>query len=62
MVEVCTAFDTAGTCTASAWMPYTGNAWPTLSIADAQTLGLAIAGLWAVAFGIRMMKKVLQEA
>lgn len=62
MVEVCTAFDSAGTCTASAWMPYTPGGIPPLSLDDAQTLGLAIAGLWAVAFGIRMMKKVLQEA
>jgi hypothetical protein len=61
-VAVCTAFDEAQACTETVWMPYASGAVPSLSIAAAQDLGLAIAGLWAIAWGIRMVKRVLNEA
>lgn len=44
--------------------PYFGevpSSMPSLSISDAQAIGLAIALLWAVAFGIRMLKRALMQ-
>lgn len=37
------------------------SALPTMSLADAQAIGLQIAVLWAAAYGIRMMKRALNE-
>jgi hypothetical protein len=54
-------FDAAtGTCAA----PFYGDApsaIPTLSIADAMQIGLAIALLWGIAYGFRMVKRLLTE-
>lgn len=63
MVEVCTEFDSTDptVCTASTWMPYSGGALPTLSIEDAQQIGLAFALLWATAYCIKLLKKVLTQ-
>lgn len=61
-VPVCTAFNEAQECTSTVWMPYASGAVPSLSIEAAQDLGLAIALLWGVAWGIRMVKRVLNEA
>lgn len=47
-----------GTCAA----PYFGDApsvFPTLSIADAQEVGIAIVWLWGIAFGLRAIRKFL---
>jgi hypothetical protein len=48
------------TCAAPIWTPE-ASALPTMSIADAQQIGMAIALLWAVAWGIRMVKRTLNE-
>jgi hypothetical protein len=54
-------FDAAtGTCSAPFYSLPEGMV-PTLSMADGQEIGMAIALLWGAAFGIRMMKRVLQE-
>lgn len=52
---------TAGVCTATAWVPAPG-AFPVLTVADAQGIALSIGLLWGVAFGLRMVRKVLQES
>jgi hypothetical protein len=63
LVVLCNASDydtTTGTCAA----PYYGDppsAIPALSIADAQTIGMECALLWATAWSIRMCKRALKE-
>lgn len=52
---------TDGVCTATAWVPPPAML-PVLSIADAQSLALSIAILWAAAFVARMVRKVVQES
>lgn len=62
-VQSCAAenFDTATmTCAVPVWTPQVASL-PTLSIADAQSIGMAMALLLATAFGIRIAKKALQE-
>ena len=54
-------FDAAtGTCAAPIWDADV-SAIPTLSIADAQAIGLSFAGLFAVAFVFRLMRKALHQ-
>jgi hypothetical protein len=48
------------TCSVPIWTPETSSL-PTMSIADAQSIGTAIALLWATAWAFRMCKKALQE-
>lgn len=60
-VEICTEF-TESACTETAWVPYVSGVVPSLSIADAEQIGAAIALLWAGAWVIRMLKKVLNES
>lgn len=60
-VEVCTAFDAGGLCTATAWLPYQNGVLPTLSIEAAQSIGMSIALLWAGAWVIRVLKKLLTQ-
>lgn len=62
-VDVCTEFDTDGvTCLVHAWMPYSSGAFPALSTADAAQIGIAIAVLWAIAFGLRQCRKLLEQS
>lgn len=52
--------EVSGTCAA----PYFGDApsvFPTLSIADAKAVGVEIAVLWAIAFGFRQLRNLLQR-
>jgi hypothetical protein len=37
------------------------SALPTLTIADANAIGLAVAMLWGLAFSFRMFKKAINE-
>lgn len=54
-------FDTATyTCAQPIWIPQP-SIIPELTIADAQTIGLAVAGLWAVAFVFRLIRKLLNQ-
>lgn len=54
-------FDAAsGTCSA-VFYSAPESSMPTLSIADAQSIGLALALLWGSAFGLRMIRKALNE-
>lgn len=47
------------TCAAPMWNPQE-SAYPTLSIADAQEIGMSIALLLAIAWGLRTMRKALE--
>lgn len=49
-----------GTCAAEIWIPQP-SIIPELTIADAQAIGLAIAGVWAVAFVFRLIRKLLNQ-
>ena len=49
-----------GVCSAPFYSAETG-AFPVLSIADAQQIGLAFALLWGTAFGLRMVRHALQK-
>lgn len=60
-VEVCTAFDAESVCTATAWLPYQNGVLPTLSIEAAESIGMSIALLWAGAWVIRVLKKLLTQ-
>lgn len=51
---------TTHTCAAPFYSAPEG-ALPTLSIDDAQSIGLAVALLWDTAFGIRMCKRALTQ-
>ena len=51
---------TTGEC-AAPFYSYAPSAFPTLSIADAQLIGLAIAYLLAVAWVIRMAKRAINQ-
>ncbi|MGH8075955.1 MAG: hypothetical protein ACREPE_01335 [Lysobacter sp.] len=48
------------TCAAPIWNPQE-SAYPTLSIADAQEIGMSLALLWAIAWGLRTARKALNE-
>lgn len=55
-------FDAAtGTCAAEIWIPQP-SIIPELTIADAQTIGVACAYLWAVAFVFRRIRKFLDQS
>jgi hypothetical protein len=55
-------FDAAtGTCAAPIWIPQPSIV-PELTIEDAQALGLAFAGLWALAFVLRRIRKFVDQA
>lgn len=51
----------AGTCAAPIWIPQP-SILPELTIADAQAIGLAFAGLWATAFVFRRIRKFVDQA
>lgn len=48
------------TCAAPIWTPET-SALPTMTISDAQQIGMAAALLWATAWGIRRCAKALEQ-
>lgn len=50
----------AGTCAQEQWIPQP-SVIPELTIADAQQIGLAVAGLLAVAFVFRQIRKFLEQ-
>lgn len=53
-------FDTGtGTCAQVIWIPQPSMI-PELTVEDAQQLGLAIAGLLALAFVLRLLRKFLE--
>jgi hypothetical protein len=63
LVLTCKASDfnaTTQTC-AAPFYSQQAEALPSMSIDDAQQIGMAIALLWAVAWGIRALKKTLNE-
>lgn len=47
---------------AAPFYTYSATGWPTLSIEDAQAIGMAIALLLAVAFVCRRLRKFLETA
>lgn len=49
-----------GECSTEIWIPQ-ASVFPELTIADAQALGLAFAGLWATAFVFRLIRKFLNQ-
>lgn len=54
-------FDTATrTCAQEIWIPQPSIV-PELTVEDAQAIGLAIAGLWALAFAFRLIRKALTQ-
>jgi hypothetical protein len=54
-------FDAAtGTCAAEIWIPQP-SIIPELTIADAQSIGIAVAYVWAVAFVFRLIRKTLNQ-
>lgn len=58
-VWACLEFDTAsGTCTSEGWIE-PPTVIPSMTVDDAQTIGMSIALLWATAFGVRMLKRAL---
>lgn len=58
---VCLDWDDATqTCLAAEWAE-TPAAWLSLSVADAQLIGYAVAMLWSVAFGLRMARLALDQ-
>lgn len=60
-VQTCIVWDEATqTCTQTAWVDQS-SALPVLSIADAQSIGMACALLWATAFVFRIIRKALQQ-
>lgn len=55
-------FDAAtGTCAQEIWIPQVPSL-PALSIEEAQSIGIAVAALWAVAFVFRRVRKFLDQA
>jgi hypothetical protein len=51
----------SGTCAAPYYGPATGL-FPALSVADAQSIGQAIAVLWALAWCIRRIKRFIDQS
>ena len=63
LVQHCAEADfnaTTGEC-AAPFYSYPESVLPTLSISDAQTIGVALAALWATAWAFRMLRKTLNE-
>lgn len=55
-------FDAAtGTCAQEIWIPQQ-TSLPALTVEEAQTIGIAFALLWAVAFVFRRLRKFLDQA
>ena len=55
-------FDAAtGTCAQEVWVPQMSSL-PALDIEGAQAIGLACAGLWAIAWVFRRIRKFLDQA
>jgi hypothetical protein len=54
-------YDAATHVCAAPFYTYPPSALPSLSIADAQAIGIQIAVVFAVAWGIRMCKRALNE-
>lgn len=52
---------TTGQCVAPFYTYPPTAGFPPLSLDDAQTIGLAIAVLWAAAWGIRRVKRLLDQ-
>ncbi|MCW0399805.1 hypothetical protein NB688_002856 [Xanthomonas sacchari] len=50
-----------GTCSAPIWIPQP-SLLPELTVADAQSIGQAIALLWAVAYAFRLVRKKIQQS
>lgn len=60
-VLTCVIWDEGSqTCTQQAWVEQS-SALPTLTIGDAQSIGMACALLWAVAFSFRILRKALNQ-
>lgn len=54
-------YDTASqSCAAPFWSPDTGGL-PSLSVSDAFTVGGSILALWAVAFGVRAVARLVHR-
>jgi hypothetical protein len=53
--------DATNTCTTQAWIDQPSLV-PPLTVDDARSIGFAFAFLWAVAWGIRMARKTLQQS
>jgi hypothetical protein len=53
--------DATSTCTTEGWVA-PASSWPTMTLADAQSIGLAIALIWAVGWGIRQLKRLIADA
>jgi hypothetical protein len=63
MVQVCSEVDGTGVCVGTlTWQAHAPGALPTLSIEDAQLLGAAFAFLFATAFVLRLLRKMIQES
>ena len=54
---LCTALDAAGT-TCTQWVAYS-SPWPSLSIADAFTIGSLFIGAWALAFTFTVVVRLI---
>lgn len=50
----------AQTCAAPIFTPQV-SALPTLTVADAQSIGLAVALVWATAFVFRLLRKAINQ-
>ena len=64
LVQVCDLADytpATHTCAAPYYLPQE-TGWPALSIADAQSIGAACALLWATAWGIRRLKRMIDQS
>lgn len=64
LVQACLEADyNAGTqsCASPYYIPQE-TGLPALSLADAQVIGLSVAGLWAAAWVIRRIKKLLDQS
>jgi hypothetical protein len=59
-ILACVAYDEGtDTCTTQAWIDQPALL-PSLTVADAQTIGVAFALLWATAYIFKLMRKVLE--
>ena len=50
-----------GTCAQEIWIPQQSSL-PALTVAEAQTIGIACAFLWAVAFVFRRLRKFIDQS
>lgn len=54
-------YDAATATCAAPFYSFPEPAFPTMTIADAQEIGMAIALLWATAWCLKMLRKAIQE-